>query len=67
MTPERRQRDQQVLHEALQLSADDRQRLLAHVRDTDPGVSDEVTSLLSAHGSAERELHSRGREASTVS
>ncbi len=53
MTPERRQRVRQVLHEALQLSADDRQRLLAHVRDTDPGISDEVTSLLSAHDSAE--------------
>ncbi len=53
MTPERWQRVEQVLHEALQLSADDRRRLLARVRDTDPDVSDEVTSLLSAHDSAE--------------
>jgi non-specific serine/threonine protein kinase/serine/threonine-protein kinase len=52
MTPEHWQRIKQVLHEALPLGADERARLLARLRETAPDISDEVTSLLSAHDAA---------------
>jgi serine/threonine protein kinase len=53
MPPERWQRIKQVLDQAIPLSADDRRRLLDRLKDTDPTISDEVTSLLSAHDSAD--------------
>ena len=53
MNPERWQRVKELVHEAMSLPPAERTRLLARVRESDPDISDEVTSLLSAHDSAD--------------